>query len=63
MSTIIDRVARDMFDGETVVRDIKFCFRHDSAAVRLADYRSRAMAQINHGQTHENTELDEHLMS
>lgn len=63
MSNIIDRVARDMFDGDQVVRDIKFYFRPESTAVGLANYRSRAMAQIRHGQTQENIDLDSYLMN
>lgn len=62
MSTIIDRVARDMFEGDSVVRDIKFCYRHGTTAEELADYRSRAMAQIRGGQSTENIELDGSLM-
>lgn len=62
MSTIIDRVARDLFDGQEVVRDIKFCYRRETSAEQLADYRSRAIAQIRGGQSRENTELDRHLM-
>lgn len=59
MSTVIDRVARDLFEGETVVRDIKFCYRNNSSTgEQLADYRDRVDAQIRSGVARADLELD-----
>lgn len=58
MSTVIDRVAHDLFEGENVVRDIKFCYRPNSSGEQLADYRDRVHAQIRSGIARPDTELD-----
>jgi len=58
MSTIIDRVARDMFEGDRVVRDIKFCYRNGTTGEQLASYRDRVHAQIRAGLAEPDTELD-----
>ena len=60
MNPIVERAARDLFStGERRTRDIKYFFRAgENTAAQLADYRSRAIAQIDSGLSVEDLELD-----
>ncbi len=60
MTQNIDRAARDLFQGEErQTRDIKYFFRvGENSSDQLADYRTRAMAQIERGISVEDIELD-----
>lgn len=59
MTQNIDRAARDLFAGGRSTRNIKYYFQTGRVtADQLADYRSRAIAQIREGVSKENLELD-----
>jgi hypothetical protein len=60
MTQNIDRAARDLFAGGRTTRNIKYYVQPGARVTgdQLADYRSRAMAQIREGVSRENTELD-----
>lgn len=59
MTQNIDRAARDLFAAGRVTRNIKYYFQQGAnTADQLADYRSRAMAQITEMVSVENTDLD-----
>ena len=63
MTQSIDRAARDLFSRGRATRNIKYYFNQgDNTAAQLADYRSRAMAQIHEGISVENTELDRPIL-
>ena len=63
MTPNIDRAARDLFSGGRRTRNVKYYFQDGrNNAEQLADYRSRAWAQINEGISKENVELDRALL-
>ena len=62
MTQNIDRAARDLFAGRST-RNIKYYFGLGAnTGDQLADYRSRALAQINEQVSIENTELDRAIL-
>ena len=59
MTQNIDRATRDLFTGARSTRDIKYNFQQGaSTADQLADYRQRAIRQINDSLSKENLDLD-----
>jgi hypothetical protein len=64
MTQNIDRAVRELFSTEgRQTRNIKYFFRNgENTADQLADYRLRALHQINHGQSQENVELDSSIL-
>ena len=59
MTQNIDRAARDLLNGGRSTRNVKYYFQQgENTADQLADYRSRAIAQITEGISKENLELD-----
>ncbi|MES2903272.1 MAG: hypothetical protein V4696_03725 [Pseudomonadota bacterium] len=59
MTQNIDRAVRDLFEGGRSTRNIKYYFQQgENTADQLADYRSRAIAQIQETVSKENLELD-----
>lgn len=63
MTQNIDRAARDLFSSDRRTRNIKYYFQQGAnTADQLADYRSRALAQIQERVSLENTELDQSIL-
>lgn len=64
MNHSIENAARDMFaNPDRLTRDVKCFFRSgDNTAEQLADYRNRAMAQIESGISLEDVDLDETIL-
>ena len=63
MTQNIDRAARDLFAAGRSTRNIKYYFAQGpNTADQLADYRSRAMAQIAEHVSRENTALDRAIL-
>lgn len=60
MTQNIDRAARDLFSNDQrTTRNIKYYFQQGAnTADQLADYRSRALAQVEGRISLEDTELD-----
>jgi hypothetical protein len=58
MAQNIDRAARDLFAEGHRTRNIKYYFVSGNTGEQLADYRSRAIAQIKEGISKENVDLD-----
>lgn len=59
MTQNVDRAARDLFSAGRNTRNIKYYFRQEAnTADQLADYRSRAIAQIDERVSVENIDLD-----
>jgi hypothetical protein len=55
----LERAARDLFTGARSTRNIKHYFQQGtSTADQLADYRQRAIRQINDSLSRENLDLD-----
>lgn len=63
MTQNIDRAVRDLFDAGRRTRNIKYYFNQGpNTADQLADYRSRALAQIDKHVSQENVLLDSCLL-
>ena len=64
MTQNIENATRDLFaNGERQTRGIKYFFRSgNNTADQLADYRNRAIAQINAGLSVEDTDLDRSIL-
>ena len=63
MTQNIDRAVRDLFEAGRGTRNIKYYFHPgETTADQLADYRSRALAQITEQVSLENTVLDRCLL-
>ena len=63
MTPNIDRAARDLYSGARRTRNVKYYFEDGrNNGDQLADYRSRAIAQIQEGISKENVELDRALL-
>lgn len=63
MTQNVDRAARDLFAAGRSTRNIKYYFNMGpNTADQLADYRSRALAQIGENVSVENTELDRAIL-
>jgi hypothetical protein len=63
MTQNIDRAARDLFTGGRSTRNIKYYFQQGgNTADQLADYRSRAFAQIHESVSKENLVLDSAIL-
>jgi hypothetical protein len=63
MTNSVTRAARDLFEADRRTRNIRFYFHGDNCSQEnLADYRNRAVAQINSGLSVENVDLDRDLL-
>ena len=63
MTQNVDRAVRDLFSEGRRTRNIKYYFQNTCVtADQLADYRSRAIAQIQEGVSKENRELDSAIL-
>ena len=63
MTQNIDRAVRDLFSAGRATRNIKYYFAEGrNTGDQLAEYRSRAIAQINEHLAVENTELDRSIL-
>lgn len=59
----VDRATRDLFNSEArVTRNVRFFFRDGDRAETLADYRARAITQIEQGAAQPTEALDSHLL-
>ena len=59
----VDRAARDLFDSDArATRNIRFFFSDGDRAETLADYRARAITQIQQRATQPIAALDSHLL-